>query len=52
MYHLEGKVLLDDGTVEDARERLSESLKRLNKRKLKHGWFIPRDDLRKVIFFD
>lgn len=49
---LEGKVLLDDGTVEDARARLRESLKRLNAKKLKHGWFIPRDDLRKVISFD
>ena len=44
---LEGKILLDDGTVEDARSRLVDSLKRL-----KHGWFIPRGDLREVMSFD
>ena len=49
---MEGEVLLDDGTVERARKRLKESLKRLKARRLKHGWFIPRDDLRKVISFD
>ena len=49
---LEGKILLDDGTVEDARARLRDSLKRLNAKKLKHGWFIPRDDLRAVISFE
>ena len=49
---LEGKILLDDGTVEDARARLKDSLKRLNAKKLKHGWFIPRDDLRAVMSFD
>jgi predicted nucleotidyltransferase len=41
---LEGKILLDDGTVD--------SLKRLKAKKLKHGWFIPRDNLRTVISFD
>ncbi len=49
---LEGKILLDDGTVEDARARLKDSLKRLNTKKLKHGWFIPRDNLRTVMSFD
>lgn len=49
---LEGRILLDDGTVEDARVRLKDSLKRLNAKKLKHGWFIPRDDLREVMSFD
>jgi predicted nucleotidyltransferase len=49
---LEGKALQDDGTVARARERLEDSLKRLGARRLKHGWFIPRDDLRKVISFD
>jgi len=49
---LEGKVLLDDGTIGDAKDRLKESLKRLDAKKLKHGWFIPRDDLRKVISFN
>jgi len=47
-----GEVLLDDGTVEEAKKRLTESLKRLGARRLKHGWFIPRDDLRRVISFD
>jgi Nucleotidyltransferase domain. len=42
-----GEVLLDDGTVEEAKKRLKASLKRLGARRLKHGWFIPRDDLRK-----
>ena len=49
---MEGVVLLDDGTVKEARKRLKESLKRLRARRLKHGWFIPRDDLRRVISFD
>ncbi len=49
---LEGKVLHDDGTAAAARERLVESLQRLKARKLKHGWMIPRDDLRTVISFD
>lgn len=49
---LEGRILLDDGTINDARSRLIDSLKRLNAKKLKHGWFIPRDDLRTVISFD
>jgi len=37
---MEGEVLLDDGMVKGAKKRL------------KHGWFIPRDDLRRVISFD
>lgn len=49
---LEGTILLDDGTVEDARARLRGSLKRLNAKRLKHGWFIPRDNLRTVMSFD
>lgn len=49
---MEGEVLLDDGTVEEAKKRLKASLKRLGARRLKHGWFIPRDDLRRVISFD
>lgn len=49
---LEGKALQDDGTVARARERLEDSLKRLGARRIKHGWIIPRDDLRKVISFD
>ncbi len=49
---LEGKILLDDGTINDARSRLVDSLKRLNAKKLKHGWFIPRDNLRTVMSFD
>ncbi len=49
---LEGRVLQDDGTVARAREKLILSLKRLKARKLKAGWLIPRDDLRKVISFD
>lgn len=48
---LEGKILLDDGTVEDARDRLVASLKRLNAKRLEHGWFIPRDNLRTVMSF-
>jgi predicted nucleotidyltransferase len=49
---LEGKILLDDGTINDARARLRDSLKRLNAKKLKHGWFIPRDNLRTVVSLD
>jgi len=49
---LEGKILLDDGTIKDARARLKDSLKRLKVKKLKHGWFIPRDELRAVVSFD
>ncbi|MEA3325477.1 MAG: hypothetical protein U9Q37_10195 [Euryarchaeota archaeon] len=49
---LEGKILLDDGTIKDARSRLVDSLKRLNAKRLKHSWFIPRDDLRAVMSFD
>ena len=49
---MEGSVLLDNGTVEEAKKRLKASLKRLGARRLKHGWFIPRDDLRRVISFD
>ncbi|KAF5415084.1 MAG: nucleotidyltransferase domain-containing protein [Euryarchaeota archaeon] len=49
---LEGKILLDDGTINDARSRLVDSLKRLNAKRLKHGWFIPRDNLRAVMSFD
>ena len=49
---LEGKILLDDGTINDARSRLVDSLKRLKAKRLKHGWFIPRDDLRAVMSFD
>ena len=49
---LEGRILLDDGTVKDARSRLVDSLKRLKAKRLKHGWFIPRNDLREVISFD
>ena len=49
---LEGKILLDDGTVEDARNRLVDSLKRLKAKRLEHGWFIPRSDLREVMSFD
>ncbi len=49
---LEGKILLDDGTINDARSRLLDSLKRLKAKRLKHGWFIPRDNLRTVISFD
>lgn len=48
---LEGKILLDDGTVEDARDRLVASLKSLNAKRLEHGWFIPRDNLRTVMSF-
>jgi len=49
---LEGKILLDDGTINDARSRLVDSLKRLNAKKLKHGWFIPGDNLRAIMSFD
>lgn len=49
---LEGKALQDDGTAANARERLEASLKRLGARRIKHGWFIPRDDLSRVISFD
>ncbi|KAF5411979.1 MAG: hypothetical protein C5S47_02480 [Candidatus Methanogasteraceae archaeon] len=49
---LEGKILLDDGTIKDARSRLVDSSKRLKAKRLKHGWFIPRSDLRGVISFD
>ena len=49
---LEGKVLLDDGTVAAARARLVQSLERLKIRKLDHGWMIPRSDLNAVISFD
>ena len=49
---LEGRILLDDGTIDDAKSRLVDSLKRLNAKKLKHGWFIPRDDLRSAMSFD
>ena len=49
---LEGRILLDDGTIKDARARLKDSLKRLNAKKLKHGWFIPRANLRTVMSFD
>ena len=49
---LEGRILLDDGTINDARSRLVDSLRRLEAKRLKHGWFIPRDDLRTVISFD
>lgn len=49
---LEGRVLQDDGTVAGAQERLIASLKRLKAKRLKSGWMIPRDDLRKVISFD
>ena len=34
---LEGKILLDDGTINDARSRLVDSLKRLKAKRLKHG---------------
>jgi predicted nucleotidyltransferase len=49
---LEGRVLQDDGTVAEARERLIASLKRLKAKRLKSGWMIPREDLRAVISFD
>ncbi len=49
---LEGRILLDDGTVDDAKSRLVDSLKRLNAKKLKHDWFIPRDNLRSAMSFD
>ena len=49
---LEGKILLDDGTIKDARARLRDSLTRLKAKRLKHGWFIPRDNLRTVMSFD
>ena len=49
---LEGKALQDDGTIAAAQERLAASLKKLKARKLKHGWIIPREDLRTVITFD
>lgn len=49
---LEGHVLQDDGTVAGARDRLIASLKRLKAKRLKSGWMIPREDLRKVISFD
>jgi len=49
---LEGRVLQDDGTAARAREKLVESLKRLKARRLKEGWLIPGDDLRKGIVFD
>ncbi len=49
---LEGTILLDDGTIRDARSRLVDSLKRLKAKRLKHGWFIPRDELRAVMSFD
>ena len=49
---LKGKILLDDGTINDARSRLVDSLKRLNVKRLKHGWFIPWDDLRVAMSFD
>jgi len=49
---LEGKILLDDGTINDARSRLVDSLKKLKAKRLKHSWFIPRDDLRAVMSFD
>lgn len=49
---LEGNFLYDDGTIQRAKKKLEESLKRLNAKRLKHGWFIPRDDLREPISFD
>ncbi|MEA1893804.1 MAG: hypothetical protein U9N36_01110 [Euryarchaeota archaeon] len=49
---LEGKILLNDGTINDARSRLVDSLKRLKAKRLKHGWFVPRCDLRAAISFD
>jgi selenocysteine-specific translation elongation factor len=49
---LDGKALQDDGTVAVAQERLAVSLKKVKARKLKHGWIIPREDLRTVISFD
>jgi len=49
---LDGRILLDDGAIKDARSRLVDSLKRLKAKRLKHGWFIPRDDLRTVMSFD
>ena len=49
---LEGRVLQDDGTVAEAREKLVASLKRLKAKRLKFGWMIPREDLRAEISFD
>jgi len=49
---LEGRVLQDDGTAAEAREKLVESLKRLKAKRLKSGWMIPRKDLRAEISFD
>ena len=49
---IEGKILLDDGTIKDARSRLVDSLKRLKAKRLKHGWYISRDNLRTVMSFD
>ena len=47
-----GKILYDDGTVKEAKERLIRSLKKLNAQKIEHGWFIPRKNLAEVISFD
>lgn len=49
---LEGRMLLDDGTARDARERLISSMKRLKMIKFEHGWRIPMKDLREPISFD
>lgn len=49
---LYGKFLFDDGTAKEAKERLIKSLNKLNAKKLKHGWFVPRKDLAEVISFD
>jgi hypothetical protein len=45
-------VVLDDGTATEAREKLTESLKRLKAKRLEPGWMILREDLRAEISFD
>ncbi|MCE8422609.1 MAG: hypothetical protein J5U16_01595 [Candidatus Methanoperedens sp.] len=49
---LEGKFLIDDGTLMTAKKKLETSLKMLHAIRLSHGWFIPRDSLEEVISFD
>jgi predicted nucleotidyltransferase len=48
---LEGIFLKDDGTIEDSKKKLEESLKKLHAVKFSHGWFIPRNTLNEVISF-
>jgi len=38
--------------LEGVLEEMERCLKRLKAKRLKHGWFIPRDDLRAVMSFE